>query len=247
MGKINHIPNNSGSDRPPDEPIDIIKAIREKGYASDPAGRLNLSQFSDRGRLFTAFETNLDADPNPGRRWRSYGRVKLNRHTGRIAAQPPVSYFQSEETNWHDGGKQRSFRPIQPSLMTGPTLRYILERNLSIAAALFEDIARNPTPIAGVHFISYRPDGGEASFASPWWLHRDDERFVSVTILSVSDNLGGGENVISSGNRKIDDMINMRSSMDTLFLTQKPAHAVQAMYTKDGYPAHRDIILTTFD
>ena len=246
---IQHPPLSNMIDSHIDHREQDIRSLQQHGYAYLPGTRSNFSDFSDWQRVRHAYSVDQQEDPDPGNRWRSHSRVRVKLDGG-LELLPHATYAQSYEDNPDAAGKQRRFAPIPADIIAGQTFSKLINETVSVGRALYPDIdeaAKIEDLKVGLHMVRYRPHGKEASFSSPISIHRDTERVVMVAVLGVSQNLGGGENIISMTGRDIIAILNMRTLGDSLLLTRKGFHAVMPMYAVDGTAAFRDILLVTID
>ena len=228
----------------PSKPASIIEDMIKNGFRVVRRNELDLSQVHDVRLIQQVARHAQQEDPAPGRRWRSHSKLELR--NGHISLLPATPYMQRYEDNPDDGGKERPFMPIADEALSTDTLAFLLEFNRMIARGVRPQIFESEPVSVGLHVVSYRPEGTAPSYASPIWFHKDTEEYVAVVLLGLSRNLGGGENAISSGGRQIEAIFTLRDPLDMLLLTRRDFHAVMPMYSLDGGPAHRDVLLITF-
>jgi len=99
----------------------------------------------------------------------------------------------------------------------------------------------------GIHQVRYFGSSSSPSYASPLWLHRDDENLVFIHLVNLSSNCIGGNNLISYEPNKIEEMVYLKHPLDTLLVTKDHLHAVTPIGSNDNKKAYRDILLITFD
>ncbi len=186
----------------------------------------------------------LPADTNGGQRFRAYRSFELT-ELG-LAESNTQGYLQSEQYNYLDGGKVRTFQPIEPSIRKLPLLRKVIETDAAIVKAT-GIVPFDETVKVGVHQVRYQPENGVPSYSSPPWLHKDDEPAVFVHLLNLSANSTGGDSVLASGNRDFHRVLKLVNPFDTLFLTQNLFHAVTPVGIEEGTVGFRDILIVTFE
>lgn len=222
-----------------------VADLADKGWALLAPQNLPTEAFADIDRLHGALEHEVDEDPSPGRRWRAYRALTLSDAGCRPAA--PTTYRQSSAFNWTDGDKDRRFAALSDAVVMSATVQALIATNAEIARKVTPEIFRQPVVQIGLHLISYRPKGQTASYSSPIWLHRDEERYVAVHLIGVSPDLRGGDNVIEPAHGGEVEMFALRAPLEALLLTQKVRHAVTPSYARGAGPVSRDVLLITFN
>lgn len=219
--------------------------LERLGFCRLPPEALDPTKVADHHVLQGAFDSEQEADSTGGRRWRSHSKLAMV--DGSLRLLPHTTYVQSATYNPDHGDIHRGFRPIANSVLRSDTLQHIIRFTEVIARDTVPDVFSRPEVVVGLHMVSYRPVQGAPSYSSPVWLHRDEEPFVAVVLCGITCNLGGGENVVSIGGAgKVYDAFKMTERLEMLLLTKKYWHAVTPMYSTDGRPARRDILLVTF-
>ena len=143
------------------------------------------------------------------------------------------------------GGAVRRFAPLTAGFRNNPLTQHLLQRDYEIARSTALVDWTRPV-IIGLHQVRYHAIPQAPAISSPVWLHRDDEPVVFVHLLNLSACILGGDNLISSGDRRIDRVIRLTQPLDTLVLGQKVLHAVTPIGTNINTGAFRDILLITF-
>ncbi len=244
-----HRPKATEREKGPISPT--VQALTQLGFAKVEVDTLDLAEMPDRHVFDRAFEWDQELDPEVGRRWRSHAKLVIDESGGlsRLAHSP---YVQTPEYNPHDGGKQRVFKPIVDDVLSSRTLQYLISFTTGIARATVPEIfSQRGAAKLGLHMISYRPDAAGPAYASPTWLHKDDEPFVAVILCGLTPNLSGGDNIISPNDgryRVISEAFKLQEQFEMLLLTNTQSyHAVTPMFSSDGRPARRDVLLITFE
>ncbi|MCK1526219.1 2OG-Fe dioxygenase family protein [Bradyrhizobium sp. 182] len=132
----------------------------------------------------------LPADANGGQRYRAYRSYSLT--SDRLEESAVQRYSQSKEYNYLDGGKVRTFQPIEPQVSRSPILQRVIATDAAIVKATGV-VSFDAAVKVGVHQVRYQPMAGVPSYSSPPWLHKDDEPAVFVHLLNLSANLSGGD------------------------------------------------------
>jgi hypothetical protein len=228
----------------------LLDNLGSRGFATVPAESLDERELNDRHNIYRAFDLEQDLDPKPGRRWRSHAKLMIDRNDI-VTPLGHTPYLQTKEYNADDGGEQRVFRPIGENVLSSRTLNYLVRFTARVARQAVPHVFEpGGAAHVGLHMISYRPDAEGPAFSSPSWMHKDDEPFVAVILCGLSANLGGGENLIfpnEGKGRVISHEFKLRHLLEMLLLTKTQSwHAVTPMYTTDGAPARRDVLLITF-
>lgn len=187
----------------------------------------------------------LSSDPHGGGRRRAYSQYQVAPDTCDIESCVTSGYVQSAEYNYDDGGIVRHFPALSSGFVDNPLIQSLLRKDLQIAqSTTLVDWAK--VVKIGLHQVRYYASPEAPSYSSPIWLHRDDEPIVFVHLFNLSSTSVGGDNLISSGTKKIDRVIRLLEPMQTLGLSQKVLHAVTPVGSKTESGAFRDILLVTF-
>ncbi|TXG96357.1 MAG: hypothetical protein E6R08_09710 [Nevskiaceae bacterium] len=186
----------------------------------------------------------LPSDTNGGQRFRAYRSFTL---TGAgLKESETQGYQQSKQYNYTEGGKLRTFQPIEPGVRALPLLRKVIAIDAAIVKAT-GIVSFDAGVKVGVHQVRYQPENGVPSYSSPPWLHKDDEPAVFVHLLNLSANSTGGDSVLAGGNRDFHRVLKLVNPFDTLFLTQNLFHAVTPVGIEEGTVGFRDILIVTFE
>lgn len=223
---------------------DLADELAARGFVRVQPERLRAEAIGDAHLFEHAFRHAQDPDPEPGHRWRSHSKLELR--GGALHPLQASPYSQSAYYNPEAGGRDRYFRPIEPSVIASATLGELVRFNASLARAVTPDVFIEDRTHVGLHMVSYRPCEGKVATSMPVWLHRDEEALVSVVLFGMSGNLGGGENLISEVHRQVTGVVVLSEFLEQLILTKKPMHAVAPMYSLNTRPAYRNVLLITF-
>jgi len=187
----------------------------------------------------------LEPDPSSKSRWRSYTKLNYNLVTGDIIIAQDQAYFQKKSDNSQDGGKGRFFEPIDDSLLDA--LKCIVMTNIEeMMERFYIDIDSDWLTI-GVHCIRYKAAAGQPSYATPYGFHKDTEPGVFLNVLHESQNLEGGDSLITRYLKQCERVIHLKP-YSGLLLTRDYFHDVTPMEPQPGTgTAYRDILLTTIE
>ncbi|MEI4529084.1 2OG-Fe dioxygenase family protein [Priestia megaterium] len=205
-------------------------------------GEIDLKE--DLAKAQESFET-LEADPKGGGRYRAHSRYIAHPNSLELELDVTNDYFQSKEYNYDDGGIVRKFNPISNSFLDNKLISNLINKDLHIATSTNLVNWEDKVTI-GLHQVRYKVEAGEASYSSPVWLHRDDEPLVFVHLFDLSENALGGDNLIASSVKQIDQVMRLGKPLETLALGQKVFHAVTPLGSSNTEVAYRDILLVTF-
>lgn len=222
----------------------VSETLKTKGWARLDVAPLLRGDLADAHLLELAANYEVGLDPSPGRRWRAYRAGLLGPDGFQLLE--PQTYLQSKVYNEADGGKERVFEPLSDTVVLSRTVQGLIRLNAEIAKAARPEVFSTGAAQVGLHLISYRPAGALAAYASPIWLHRDDERYVAVHLLALTRGLRGGDNVIEPRDKGPVEMFALTQRFETLLLTQQVKHAVTPCYADGETPERRDVLLVTF-
>lgn len=229
----------------------MVESLKSRGFAKVGVDMLDFTEICDQHILERAFDQDQELDPEVGHRWRSHAKLTIDAADA-VTILPHTAYVQSPNYNPDDGGKHRSFKPIVDDVLSSRTLDYLIGFTAGIARSTVPHVfGERGGAQVGLHMISYRPDDSAPAYASPTWLHKDDEPFVAVILCGLTKNLSGGHNLISPNEgrgRVITDAFKLQKQFEMLLLTNTQSfHAVTPMISADGLPARRDVLLITFE
>ena len=225
--------------------MELQEGFVERGFAFIHANNyLSCDDEQDcLSKLNYLYDTELEPD---GPRNRAYLKLAWDRQTQQISISKNQSYFQTAQSNKDDGGKQRQFAIMNPSILDLPLMQTVITTNLNVIndyKPLFE--SNNLT--FGLHFIQYSVEEGGASYSSPVGLHIDDEPLVFVHLINLSTHAWGGDNLIARlDTQEITHVIRLECPMDTILLNNNCYHAVTPLGSRHGL-AVRNIILFTVE
>uniref|UniRef100_A0A914DR68 N-acetyltransferase domain-containing protein n=1 Tax=Acrobeloides nanus TaxID=290746 RepID=A0A914DR68_9BILA len=189
---------------------------------------------------------------SPGHRFRAYISFYYNT-TDCQFHKATTDFFQERSFNEVDGGKCREFDPLDETLFNNSIFKTLLKKNIELAQ-LYGNVEFDDTLLMQIHQIRYKPIGKEPAYATPTWLHRDDEPLTFCHLIETTPNIIGGDSVLSDGELcnqtvkyNITKVMKLVEPLDTLVVDQKPMHAVTPMGKRgNGEDDHRDIFLIDF-
>lgn len=220
----------------------LVMQIKKKGFCRIP----NIFYEFDNSELSDFQESyfRLPKDQSHGERYRAYSKYKFKNE--QLSLEKVEFYAQSKEYNNEYGGKPRKFEPIENKILSGKMLESLINQNTSLAKKS-KEVDFDEKVNIGVHQIRYCGSSDNPSYASPLWLHRDDENLVFIHLLNLSANASGGDNLIAYEPKKIAKLIRLIDPLDTLLVTKKHLHSVTPIGSRNEAIAYRDILLITFD
>lgn len=189
----------------------------------------------------------LEHDPYGSSRCRSYLKMHFDLVSRNLSKAAVQSYSQSYQANSLDGGKIRHFPQTTERLLNTAVFQSLVRNNLDMIMKLFE--FKKDQITIGLHSVRYLAKNGRASYSSPIWLHKDDEPVVVVNVINESQNLVGGDSIISYNKNEINRIVHMKP-FEGMVLTKDCFHAVTPMGVEGNIMnqvAYRDILLTTVE
>ncbi len=227
----------------------LTDTIRETGFAFVPAVDMRpllerrgaLADWADFAESWD--ELGPDTFMADGGRYRKRRFAVFAASADGIVRKPHQPHYQSRDYNTLNGGIERWFEPILPSVATGPTMRSVL----GFCQALFDRL----TPVRAwhveVHQFRIEARRGEVGQPTPEGMHRDGVDHVLVLLV--------GRRNIQSGETSIHDMSGR--SLGSFTLTDpcdaalvddaRVMHGVTAVEPLDpATPGFRDVLVVTF-
>lgn len=225
--------------------MELQTGFVERGFAFIDADNYFSSEDNQSclSKLNHLYDTVLEPD---GPRNRAYLKLSWDRQTQQISISKNQCYFQTAQSNKDDGGKQRQFAIMDPSILDLPLLQTIISKNLNVINN-YNPLLESEKLTFGLHFIQYIVEEGKASYSSPVGLHIDDEPLVFVHLIDLSPHALGGDNLIAKlDTQEITHVIRLECPMDTILLNNNCYHAVTPLGSRGGL-AVRNIILFTVE
>src|SRR4051794_19418362 len=108
-----------------------------------------------------------------------------------------MSAFQSKELNPVDGDKLREYDSLEEKLLENPLFCEMLSKDIELVRRLGV-IEFNDSLLMRIIQNRYTVEGEQPSYATPPWLHIDDETVTILHLLEITENLIGGDAVIAT-------------------------------------------------
>ena len=151
-------------------------------------------------------------------------------------------HIQGVEFNRLNGGIERWFAPITPSIADGPVMRSLL----SLCAWAF---SLDPSEAWLTEAHQFRiMASGELGKPTPEGLHRDGVDFVFIGLIERQNISGGVRRVVHIGTSETSHTFELVRPGDSLFLDDSKAmHEVTPVRAAiEDSPGLRDVIVLTF-
>lgn len=153
-------------------------------------------------------------------------------------------HFQQTDHNPLNGGVDRWFKPIQPSVLEAPTLRGALEaaRDMFDACA-----AGRPSWDIEVHQFRITAHDGETGLPTPEGVHRDGVDFVFMMLIERRNARGGVTTLTDPDGQQLAVFELDVPGTATILDDQRIRHGVTGIQpVMTGADAHRDMLVATF-
>lgn len=227
----------------------LTETIRETGFAFVPASdmrpllerRGDLADWQD----FAASWDELGPDTfmADGGRYRKRRFAVFAASADGITRKPHQPHYQSRDYNPLNGGIERWFEPILPSVALGPTMRTVL----AFCQALFDRL----TPVRAwhveVHQFRIEARRGETGRPTPEGMHRDGVDHVLVLLVGRR-NIQSGETSIHDMKGRLLGSFTLTNPCDAALVDDaRVMHGVTAVAPLDAVqPGFRDVLVVTF-
>jgi hypothetical protein len=232
-----------------DAPRQLIEALRTDGYrfVAAPEMRAMLEQA---GKLtdWPAFAASWD-DLGPDTYMADGGRYRKRRHVvfgivaGRIDRKPPQPHYQSRDYNPLNGGIERWFEPVLPSIGAGPTMTTVL----SFCHTLFGRLAPARAWHVEVHQFRIEARSGQIGRPTPEGMHRDGVDYVLVLLVSRRNIASGMTSVHDLTGQPLGHFTLTEPFDAALVDDARVMHGVTPVEPLDpAEPGHRDVLVVTF-
>ncbi len=179
-----------------------------------------------------------------------YGTFRRRRHAvftilrnGEIRREAHQPHYQSKTYNALQGGIERWFEPIVPSIGSGDVLARILRFCVDTFKTVSPDIEKWRSEVHQFR-IEARPD--QAGLPTPEGVHRDGVDYVLVLLIR-RDNIASGTTTIHTADGTQLGSFTLTEPLDAALVDDErvfhgvtPVHAVDAMQ-----PAFRDVLVVT--
>jgi hypothetical protein len=160
----------------------------------------------------------------------------------RAAHQP---HYQSRAYNALQGGIERWFEPILPSVAGSATLSTILHLCKSIFSQLAPQVARWHIEVHQFR-IEARPD--EPGQPTPEGVHRDGVDYVLVLLVDRINIASGTTTIHAASDRRLLGSFTLTKPLDAALVDDaRVFHGVTPVEPIDpALPAYRDVLVVTF-
>ena len=179
------------------------------------------------------------------------GRHRRRRHAvfgagaeGAFERRPHQPHYQSLDYNSLQGGIERWFEPVLPTVAEGPTLQRILH----FARAFFGPLAPQATHWhVEVHQFRIEARVGQAGEPTPEGVHRDGVDYVLVLLVD-RENIESGTTTIHAADGALLGSFTLTHPLDAALVDDaRVFHGVTPVTPRDvSRPAHRDVLVVTF-
>ncbi|MBV9735222.1 MAG: 2OG-Fe dioxygenase family protein [Acidisphaera sp.] len=179
------------------------------------------------------------------------GRYRRRRHANFAASagcdaierRPHRPHFQAVHYNPLNGGVERWFAPIEPSVAAGASLTTILR----FCRRLFDGLSPATAWHIELHQFRIEARAGEAGQPTPEGMHRDGVDWVLVLLIGRR-NIRSGVTTIHDLERRQLGSFTLTEPLDAAFVHDtRVYHGVTPVEPIDpAEPAHRDVLVVTF-
>lgn len=179
------------------------------------------------------------------------GRYRRRRHAvfsaddhGPIRREAHQAHYQGLDYNTLNGGVERWFEPVEPTLAGGPSCLALLRS----CRAAFSTLAPSKSPWKiEMHQFRIEAKVGTAGKPTPEGMHRDGVDFVMVMMIKRT-NIQSGETITTDANGNQLGQFTLTQPFDTVLLDDHCVfHGVTPVEPVDpALPAHRDVLVVTF-
>jgi hypothetical protein len=227
----------------------LTDGLRADGYrfVAAPAMRDLLAQT---GRLidWPAFAASWD-DLGPDTYMADGGRYRKRRHAvfgvtaDTIVRKPPQPHYQSRDYNPLNGGIERWFEPVLPSIGAGPTMTTVL----TFCRTLFGRLSPARAWHVEVHQFRIEARTGQIGRPTPEGMHRDGVDYVLVLLVSRRNIASGMTSVHDLSGQPLGHFTLTEPFDAALVDDARVMHGVTPVEPLDpAEPGHRDVLVVTF-
>jgi hypothetical protein len=177
------------------------------------------------------------------------GRYRKRRHavfqvSGAVLERlPPQPHYQSRDYNALNGGIERWFLPVLPSVASGASMTAILR----FCSALFGALTPAPTWFVEMHQFRIEARTGEAGHPTPEGMHRDGVDHVLVLLIR-RHNVRSGETSVHDLTGRTLGSFTLTEPLDAALVEDRRAmHGVTPVEpVEPGSVGYRDVLVVTF-
>lgn len=228
---------------------DLTKTIQSSGFVFLKAGAMR-SALEKHGPLadWAAFAGSWD-DLGQDTYMADGGRYRKRRHAvfrmagGDWDRLPPQPHYQSRDYNALNGGIERWFQPVLPSIGATASLSAILR----FCSALFGALAPTPSWFVEMHQFRIEARTGEAGRPTPEGMHRDGVDHVLVLLIRRQNVRSGVTSVHDLTGRTLGSFTLTEPLDAALVEDRRVMHGVTPVEPVDPTSVgYRDVLVLTF-
>jgi len=226
-----------------------VAALRDDGFVFTAGDRMGAWLGEAAMAHWPAFAASWD-DLGPDLFMADGGRYRRRRHAALAAdvngvrRKPHQPHFQSRDYNALNGGVQRWFEPIRPSVTESPILLGLL----GLAETAFRAATPAPPQVwhVEVHQFRIEAQAEQAGRPTPEGLHRDGVDWVLVALIGRSNVAEGVTQIADAGGAAL-DRFTLTNPLDTVLLDDcRVRHGVTPIHRLDRDQAgYRDALVIT--
>lgn len=229
----------------------LLDEVAREGFAFVEASNMrpllaSLGALSDWTHFVDSWN-HLEPDPYLATK----GRFRRRRHAtfsatahGAVVPEPHQAHFQSLQYNALQGDIQRWFEPVSPSVVTGATLRSILQFCNEFFGSLAPAVQRWHIEM---HQFRIEATTGAAGEPTPEGSHRDGVDYVLVLLVN-RQNIASGTTTIHAPDGRLLGDFTLTHPLDAALIHDPSVfHGVTpVMPLVADEPAFRDVLVVTF-
>jgi hypothetical protein len=160
-----------------------------------------------------------------------------------MARKPHQPHYQSRDYNPLNGGIERWFDPVLPSIGAGPTMTTVL----GFCRTLFGRLTPTPAWHVEVHQFRIEARTGEIGRPTPEGMHRDGVDYVLVLLVSRRNIASGMTSVHDLTGQPLGHFTLTEPFDAALVDDARVMHGVTPVEPLDpAEPGHRDVLVVTF-
>jgi hypothetical protein len=227
----------------------LTDTIRSAGFAfvQSDAMRAALAAFGPATdwEAFAASWDDLGTDTYmaDGGRYRKRRHAAFRVHGDTWDRLPPQPHYQSRDYNQLNGGIERWFQPVLPTVAAGPTMASILR----FCATLFGALTPAPSWFVEMHQFRIEARTGEAGRPTPEGMHRDGVDHVLVLMVRRTNVRSGTTTVHDPSGRTLGSFTLIEPMDAALVEDRRVMHGVTPVEPVDpAAVGFRDVLVVTF-
>ncbi len=182
------------------------------------------------------------------------GQYRRRRHAvlsvtgnGPLKLEPHQPHYQSVDYNTLNGGIAREFSPITAEIVSGNTMRNILQFCQAIFNRMLPERASTPKWHIEVHQFRIEASNGKPGRPTPEGVHRDGVDFVLVMMVRRV-NVSSGTTTMHDLQQRNLDSFTLTNPLDIAIVDDgRCMHGVTEVLQIDpSQSAYRDVLVVTF-